>query len=136
MEQRFIKSQELGYARLNEGKVQMREEKEVFHRQRAEILNDGIFHPTVEEKLLFITILVAINSPLWLTVVFIYNICSRTRARYRRDYWNLTDRNLLRYTTYLISMLGSALEAICELHQFPGLQRLAEYHKRLPVTRR
>lgn len=85
LEQRFIKSQELGYARLNEVKVRMREEKEVFYRQRAEILNDGIFHPTVGEKFLFITILLAISSPLWLTVVLIYNIYSRTRGRCRRE---------------------------------------------------
>jgi hypothetical protein len=63
----------------------MREEKEVFYRQRADILNDGIFHPTVEEKLLFITILLAISSPLSVTVVLIYNIYSRTRGRCRRE---------------------------------------------------
>lgn len=84
IEQRFIKSQELGYARLNQVKVRMREEQEIFYRQRAEILNEGIFHPTVEEKFLFITILLAISSPVWLTVVFIYNIYSRTRGRFRR----------------------------------------------------
>ncbi|KAJ5442080.1 hypothetical protein N7445_005087, partial [Penicillium cf. griseofulvum] len=67
IEQKFIKSQELGYARLNEVKVQMREEQEIFFRQRAEILTDGMFHPTVEESL-FITFLLAISSPLWLTV--------------------------------------------------------------------
>jgi hypothetical protein len=61
IEQRFIKSQELGYARLNQVKEQMREEQEIFYRQRAEILKET-FHPTVE-KLFFITIL-ALSSPL------------------------------------------------------------------------
>lgn len=84
IKQRFIKSQELGHARINEVKVRMREEQELFYRQRAEILKDGIVHPTAEEKLLLITIILAISSPLWLMVVFIYNIYSRTRGRYHR----------------------------------------------------
>jgi hypothetical protein len=84
IKQRFIKSQQLGYARINEVKVQMREEEKIFYRRRAEILKDGIFHPTVEEKSLLIMILLATSSPLWLTVVFIYNIYCRTRGRYSR----------------------------------------------------
>jgi hypothetical protein len=82
--QRFIKAQELGYARLSKVKLRMREEQELFYRQRAEFLKDGIIHPTAEEKLMFITIVLAISSPLWLTVIFVHNIYSRTRGRYRR----------------------------------------------------
>jgi hypothetical protein len=52
----------------------MREEQDLFYRQRVEILKDGIVHPNAEEKLLFITIILAISSPLWLTTVFMYNI--------------------------------------------------------------
>ncbi|KAJ5665715.1 uncharacterized protein N7477_008163 [Penicillium maclennaniae] len=81
--QRFIKSQELGYTRLNKVKVWMKEERELFYRQRAEVLKDGIIHPTAEKELLFITIL-AVSSPLWLTVIFIYDMYNRTRGRYHR----------------------------------------------------
>jgi hypothetical protein len=84
IEQRFIKSQKMGYARLNEVKVRMKEEQELFHRQRAGLLKDGIFHPTDQDNLLLITIFLSILSPLWLTVVFIYNLYSRARGLYHR----------------------------------------------------
>lgn len=80
IERKIIKSQELGYARLNEIKERMREEQEQLYRQRAEILKSGVFHST--ENLLLITIFLAITSPLWLMVVFIKNIYSRARGRY------------------------------------------------------
>ncbi|KAJ6108036.1 hypothetical protein N7523_009359 [Penicillium sp. IBT 18751x] len=50
--QRFIYSQELGYTRLNKVKLWMKGEQEIFYRQRAEVLKDGIFHLTAEEELL------------------------------------------------------------------------------------
>ncbi|KAJ5463681.1 hypothetical protein N7475_008625 [Penicillium sp. IBT 31633x] len=84
LEQRFIKSQELGYARLYKIKTRMREEQELFHWQRAEILNNGMVHPTVEEKVLFITVFLAVSSPLWLTIIFICNLYTRIRGRSRR----------------------------------------------------
>lgn len=83
LEKKFTRSQELGYNRLNKVKARMREEQELFYRQRAEILKDGLFYPTVEDQTLLITILLAISSPLWLTVMFIYNVYSRTRGSSR-----------------------------------------------------
>lgn len=81
--QRFVKSQQLGYARLNKIKVWMKGEQELFCQRRAEVLKEGIIHPTAEENLLLITIF-AISSPLWLTVIFIYNMYKKTRDGYRR----------------------------------------------------
>ncbi|KAJ5080907.1 hypothetical protein N7456_013617 [Penicillium angulare] len=79
--QRFIKSQELGYSRLNKIQTWMKEEQRLYHRQRAEILQDGFAYPTGNEKLLTITVL-AISSPLWLTIILIFNICQKIRGYY------------------------------------------------------
>jgi hypothetical protein len=81
IEQRFLEAQELGYAQLNKVKVRMREQEEFYLRERAEILKDGMLHSTVDEEPFLITILLAISSPLWLTVVFIYTLQSRTCGR-------------------------------------------------------
>jgi hypothetical protein len=64
----------------------MREEQEAFHRQRAEMLKDGTGRHTVEEEMLFYTILLAITSPLWLMILFINNIYCRARGRHRLAY--------------------------------------------------
>lgn len=84
LEQRFIQSQELGYAQLNQVKMRMRDEQDLFHRQRANILKDGMLYPIGDEKSWLITIFLAISSPLWLTGVLMYNLYSRTQGRSSR----------------------------------------------------
>ena len=58
----------------------MREEEELFQRQRAEIIRENLVHLSVEEKLSPMLVLLAISSPIWLTGVLIYDICTKIRA--------------------------------------------------------
>ncbi|KAJ5659846.1 hypothetical protein N7507_006297 [Penicillium longicatenatum] len=62
LEKRFKTSQELGCARIKDIEMQMREEQEIFRRQRAEILKDKISATETDVDHLS-TILITISSP-------------------------------------------------------------------------
>ncbi|RAL07897.1 uncharacterized protein BO97DRAFT_377519 [Aspergillus homomorphus CBS 101889] len=78
LEERFDRSQELSYTKLNVIKERMGAEKEIFHRMRTEILKRGVLQPAGDEPTLFMTILLAISSPLWIPCVLIYHLYSRS----------------------------------------------------------
>lgn len=81
IQQKFIERKEWECAQLNQIKRRMREEEELFQRQRAEILRENLVHLSVEEKIPPMLVLLALSSPIWLTGVLIYDICRKIRAR-------------------------------------------------------
>lgn len=81
IEQRFIKSQELGYNRLNKVKTWMKDEQELFQRQRAIILEDGPPYHGIDQNQWLILFLLSLCAPMWLVVVFIRNIYRKTYDR-------------------------------------------------------
>lgn len=78
IEQRFIKSQELGYNRLNKVKTWMKDEQELFQRQQAIILENEPPYHGVDENQWLILFLLALCAPMWLVVVFIRKIHRKT----------------------------------------------------------